>query len=280
MRFPARWIHGSPDCAGDPNPVFQVHQLAQDTYALRQNKCSSFEAPFLYLLFGRETALLIDSGAEPENGKPLPVRETVEAILAERGEKDARLIVAHSHNHGDHIYGDRLLAARPNTEVLGADLDSARAAFGIGRWPEDAGSIDLGGRRLTVLPTPGHEPAHVMFHDEATGVLFSGDMLYPGLLTVRDWPAFRASAARLAAFARKTRISRVLGCHIEMRNTPGEWYPLGTTYQPEEHALQLGAENVEELHEVCELLGDTPRRVVRADFVVEPVWNSPPSPGV
>lgn len=280
MDFPLGWIHGSPDCARDENPVFQVHQLAEDTWALRQNKCSSFEAPFLYLLFGRRMALLIDSGAEPENGGPLPVRETVDAILAARGDQDLRLLVAHSHNHGDHIYGDRLLAARPETEVLGPDRASVQAAFGIGRWPEGLGSIDLGGRRLTVLPTPGHEPAHVMFHDEATGVLFSGDMLYPGLLTVRDWPAFRASAARLAAFARKTRISHVLGCHIEMRRTPGEWYPLGATYQPEEHVLQLGAEHVQELHEVCESLGDTPRRVVRADFVVEPVWNPPASPGV
>lgn len=271
MRFPLRWIHGSPDCSADPNPVFQVHQLTEDTYALRQNKCSSFEAPFLFLLFGHETALLIDSGAEPGDGRPLPIRETVQAILDKRGEEALRLIVAHSHNHGDHVYGDRLLAVRPDTEVLGADLESARAAFGIDRWPEGTGSIDLGGRRLTVLPTPGHEPAHVMFHDEATGILFSGDMLYPGLLTVRDWPAFQASAARLAAFARTTPISHVLGCHIEMRSTPGEWYPLGTTYQPEEHALQLGRERIEELHEVCESLGDSPRRVVRADFVVEPV---------
>jgi glyoxylase-like metal-dependent hydrolase (beta-lactamase superfamily II) len=264
----------------DRNPVFQVHQLAKDTYALRQNKCSNFEAPFLYLLFGRETAFLIDSGAEPGDGRPLPIRETVQAILDERGDGDARLIVAHSHNHGDHIYGDLLLAARPNTEVLGADLPSVQAAFGIGRWPGELGAIDLGGRRLTILPTPGHEPAHVMFYDEITDVLFSGDMLYPGLLTVRDWPAFRASAARLAAFARQTPISHVLGCHIEMRRTPGEWYPLGTTWQPEEHVLQLGREHIEELHEVCESLGDIPRRAVRADFVVEPVWNSPPSPAV
>jgi glyoxylase-like metal-dependent hydrolase (beta-lactamase superfamily II) len=271
MDFPLRWIHGSPDCAWNSDPVFQIHRLAVDTYALRQNKCSSFEAPFLYLLFGRETALLIDSGAEPGEGRPLPIRETVQAILDERGAGDARLIVAHSHNHGDHIYGDSLLAVRPDTEVLGPDLPSVQAAFGIDRWPEGAGSIDLGGRRLTVLPTPGHEPAHVMFYDAATEVLFSGDMLYPGLLTIRDWPAFRASVARLAAFVRTHPISHVLGCHIEMRSTPEEWYPLGTTWQPEEHVLQLGKEHVEELHEVCESLGDTPSRVVRADFVVEPV---------
>ena len=50
MHFPPRWIHGSPDCRSDPDPAFQVHRLAEGTYALRESKCYSFEAPFLYLL--------------------------------------------------------------------------------------------------------------------------------------------------------------------------------------------------------------------------------------
>ena len=193
---------------------------------------------------------------------PLPVREAVESILAARGAAGIHLRVAHTHSHGDHIFGDRLLAARPNTEIVGADLESVRAAFGIDGWPDGAGSIDLGNRRLTVFPIPGHEPAHVAFHDEATRTLFSGDLLYPGLLTVRDWPAYRASAARMAAFARVHPVSWVLGCHIEMSREPGRLYPLGTTWQPDEHVLQLGPEHVEELHEVCEALGDAPRAEV------------------
>jgi hydroxyacylglutathione hydrolase len=271
MNFPARWIHGSPDCRRDADPAFQVHRLDGDTYAIRQSKCSSFEAPFLYLLFGDRTALLLDSGAEPEDGRHLPVLETVESILAARGAEGIRLRVAHTHGHGDHVFGDALLAARPNTEIVGADLESVRAAFGIGGWPDGTGAIDLGGRRLTVFPIPGHEPAHIALHDEATRILFSGDTLYPGLLTVRDWPAFRASAARMAAFVRAHPVTYVLGCHIEMRDEAGRFYPLGTTYQPEEHALQLGPEHVEELHEVCVALGDVPRVEVRADFIVQPV---------
>jgi len=271
MNFPARWIHGSPDCRRDEDPAFQVHRLDGDTYALRENKCWSFEAPFLYLLFGDRMALLLDSGAEPDDGRPLPVREAVEGILAERGAEGIHLRVAHTHAHGDHIFGDALLAARPNTEVVGAGLESVRAAFGIDGWPDGAGSIDLGGRRLAVFPIPGHEPSHVAFHDEATRTLFTGDLLYPGLLTVRDWPAYRASAARLAAFARAHPVSWVLGCHIEMSREPGRLYPLGTTWQPDEHALQLGPGHVEELHEVCEALGDAPRVEARADFIVQPV---------
>ncbi|MEO6193905.1 MAG: MBL fold metallo-hydrolase, partial [Thermoanaerobaculia bacterium] len=255
----------------DENPAFQVHRLDGDTWALRENKCWSFEAPFLYLLFGDRMALLLDSGAEPDDGRSLPIREAVEGILAERGAAGIHLRVAHTHSHGDHIFGDALLAARPNTEVVGAGLESVRTAFGIGGWPDGTGSIDLGNRRLTVFPIPGHEPTHVAFHDEATRTLFSGDLLYPGLLTVRDWPAYRASAARLAAFARAHPVSWVLGCHIEMGREAGQLYPLGTTWQPDEHALQLGPEHVEELHEVCEALGDAPRVEVRTDFIVQPV---------
>ncbi len=271
MNFPARWIHGSPDCRQDAGPAFQVHRLDADTYALRESKCYSFEAPFLYLLFGDRMALLLDSGAQPDDGRPLPVREAVEGILAERGAAGIHLRVAHTHDHGDHVFGDALLAARPDTEIVEADLESVRTAFGIGGWPEGTGSIDLGGRYLTVFPIPGHEPAHVAFHDEATATLFTGDLLYPGLLTVRDWPAYRASAARLAAFVRVHPVSYVLGCHIEMRREAGELYPVGTTYQPDEHALQLGPGHVEELHEVCVSLGDMPRTEVRADFIVQPV---------
>jgi glyoxylase-like metal-dependent hydrolase (beta-lactamase superfamily II) len=271
MNFPVQWIHGSPNCKRDDHPAFQVHRLDDDTYALRQNKCSSFEAPFLYLLFGNDRALLLDSGAEPDDGRPLPVRAAVEGIFAGRGAESLPLLVAHTHSHGDHIFGDPLLAARPQTKLVGANLPSVRAAFGIDGWPDGVGAIDLGDRRLTVFPIPGHEGTHVAFYDPATRTIFSGDLLYPGLLTVRDWPAFRASAARLSAFAQAHPVSYVLGCHIEMRREAGQLYPLGTTYQPDEHVLQMGPEHILELHEVCERLSDRPRTEVRADFVVQPV---------
>jgi glyoxylase-like metal-dependent hydrolase (beta-lactamase superfamily II) len=270
MRFPSRWIHGSPDCRRSVDPAFQIHRLNAATTALRESKCYSFEAPFLFLLLGDDRALLLDSGALPDDGRPLPIREAVDQALAGHGAESLSLLVAHTHAHGDHVEGDPFLALRPRTEIVGTDLASVQAAFGIARWPEGTGAIDLGNRRLTVLPAPGHEPTHVAFYDEATGTLFTGDLLYPGLLVVHDWPAYRASVARLAAFARAHPVSRVLGCHIEMSRKAGELYPLGTTYQPDEHPLELGPEHLEELHAVCEEIGDEPRRVVRGEFVVQP----------
>jgi glyoxylase-like metal-dependent hydrolase (beta-lactamase superfamily II) len=43
----------------------------------------------------------------------------------------------------------------------------------------DAGAVRLPGRTLRVLPTPGHTQGHVVFADEAAGVLFAGDHVLP-----------------------------------------------------------------------------------------------------
>jgi len=42
-----------------------------------------------------------------------------------------------------------------------------------------AGTIDLGGRHLEVVPTPGHTKGHVVFHDHHSGLLFTGDHVLP-----------------------------------------------------------------------------------------------------
>jgi hypothetical protein len=58
-----RWIHGSLPGGRASEPKFQVHPYDPHTYLLRQSKTVSYEAPFLYLLFGNERALLLDTGA-------------------------------------------------------------------------------------------------------------------------------------------------------------------------------------------------------------------------
>lgn len=269
-----RWNHGAPDCAAAAEPPLQTHWYDARTVVMRQGKCSHFEAPFLYLLIGRERALLVDTGAVPDSGAaPLPLRETVDAALAHAagpGRAPPDLVVAHSHAHDDHVGNDAQFAGRSATVVVPPPRDAVREHFGLPDWPDGIGRIDLGDRPLLVLPTPGHEPAHVMFYDEATGLLLSGDMLYPGLLTVRDWPAYRASAARVAAFAAARPVRLVLGCHVEMRRAPRRWYPLGSRHQPDEHPLPLTAAHVTELHAACERLGDALRTDVHDDFVITP----------
>jgi glyoxylase-like metal-dependent hydrolase (beta-lactamase superfamily II) len=68
-----------------------------------------------------------------------------------------------------------------------ADLMGA-AARGVDRaaegWeaPDDwleAGEVTLAGRRLRIVPTPGHTRGHLVFADEAAGLLFAGDHVLP-----------------------------------------------------------------------------------------------------
>lgn len=271
-----RWMHGSIDCASNPDPLLQVHEADPDTFILRMSKCFSFEANFIYLLVGRDRAILFDTGGPPDPTAKegvLPLRATVDAILDAHpcNSSGARieLVVAHTHAHRDHVHWDHQFADRPRTTLVGHSQGEVSAFYGLPDWPDGASMLDLGGRMLTIFPIPGHEASHVAVHDARTGILLSGDTLYPGLLTVRDWPAFRGSARRLAEFARSTRVSQVLGNHIEMSRTPGVLYRLGATYQPDEHPLPLTADHIAELHGVCEAMAETPHDIVHASFAIK-----------
>ena len=46
----------------------------------------------------------------------------------------------------------------------------------------DGDRLDLGGRAVTVLHTPGHSPGHCCFYEPERGTLYAGDLLYCGCL--------------------------------------------------------------------------------------------------
>jgi hydroxyacylglutathione hydrolase len=54
-----------------------------------------------------------------------------------------------------------------------------RPAFQVSEWIKPGETIDLGGRRLLVLSTPGHTPSSVSLYDAAGKRLFTGDYIYP-----------------------------------------------------------------------------------------------------
>jgi hypothetical protein len=49
--------------SSDSSICLAVASYDNNTFIIRQNPCVSFEAPFLYLFLGNNTALLYDSGA-------------------------------------------------------------------------------------------------------------------------------------------------------------------------------------------------------------------------
>jgi glyoxylase-like metal-dependent hydrolase (beta-lactamase superfamily II) len=257
------WMHGAASCAQSQAPELQVHAYNATTYILRQDKCRTFEAPFVYLLLGRDTALLLDTGATASAA----LRDTVAPLVGARA-----LLVAHTHAHGDHVASDARFRGSPSTTVVGTGLGQVQSAFGIAPWPTAGAELDLGQRVLDVLAIPGHEPTHIALFDRQTGLLFTGDALYPGLLFIADWAAYRASIRRLAQFVGSHEVTHVLGAHIEMTSTAGSSYPYGTTYQPDEHVLELDPAHVLELDGALTELGPRPPAapVVHPDFVIVP----------
>ncbi|WP_225205738.1 MBL fold metallo-hydrolase [Novosphingobium huizhouense] len=264
--FPERWIDGT----NGAEPAVQVQALDADTFVLRQSVHSNFEAPFLYLLFGRDKALLVDSGAEGARIVP-----TVDALIAawsaRHGGKVPPLIVAHSHSHGDHVATDAAFRARPGTTVVGLKPADVAAFFGVRDWPRDIASFDLGGRRLSIIPTPGHQAAAIMVYDPRLKILLSGDTLYPGRLyvPVNFLADDRASLDRLAAFARSHPIRAALGAHIEMTTSPGKDYGHEAPAHPDEHRLELPPTQIAELRAGLRALLDAPDiRQVHDHFII------------
>jgi glyoxylase-like metal-dependent hydrolase (beta-lactamase superfamily II) len=267
--LPATWITGGPNCLEVPD--FQVHEYNPDLFILRESGCINYEKPFLYLFFGTDKALLYDTGA----GQTVPTGRVVSELIAKWSKRANRttpipLIVAHSHAHGDHTAGDAQMKALPNTTVIGTDVASVQSFFGFKAWPRDIVQYDLGGRVLDVIGIPGHENASIAIYDRQTGVLLTGDTVYPGRLYVRDAPTFTASIERLVEFTKDKPVTHVLGTHIEQSATPFLDYKVGTTYQPNEHKLELSRGHLLEIVEAMHLMGDKVRRYAMRDLTVYP----------
>ena len=119
----------------------------------------------VYLLEGDDRALLIDAGAWMPH-----LAETVAKLT------DKPVTVVLTHGHGDHVGG---VIGFPEVGIHMADLsligEGARK-YDIKINPlSDGDIIDLGGRQIEVLATPGHTSGSVTFFDKERGYGFSGD---------------------------------------------------------------------------------------------------------
>ena len=266
--FPASWYVPQSQCA--TAPAFRIHPYNRDFLILRQSGCTHYEKPFLYLIFGTQQALLVDTGAP--NVSLLP---WVEVALRSRDSAgpDAAppppLLVVHTHGHGDHTAGTNALRARPQTTVVDPTPAAIAQFFGLS-WPTGTASYDLGNRIVDIVPIPGHESAHVAIYDRRTGILLTGDTLYPGRLYVSAQQAYRDSVDRLVAFTATRPVAHVLGAHIEQSRTPFVDYPIGTQYQPDEHALELGRGHLVELQAALLAMPGPMVQTWLRDFIIWP----------
>ena len=80
--------------------------------------------------------------------------------------------------------------------------------------------LDLGGRRVEALHTPGHSPGHLCFWEADRGELYTGDLIYLDTLFAyypsTDPDAYLASLERVAALPAR----RVFPAHHSLEVPP------------------------------------------------------------
>ena len=115
----------------------------------------------IYVLEGTDKALVIDAGSYVPN-----LDKAVAALT------DKPVIMALTHGHGDHVGG---IGCFPEVWIHPEDRGMLRNYEGKINLLEDGQVIDLGGRQIEVMHTPGHTSGSVTFFDKARHYGFSGD---------------------------------------------------------------------------------------------------------
>lgn len=276
--LPQRWLSQGSKCMEIPE--WQVHEYNPNLFLLRQSPCTDYEKPFIFLLFGKERALLLDTGSTHGNLAPA-LLHTVKLWLARNKRESIPLVVVHSHEHSDHTAGDAEVQALHDPAMpvtfVPAEVEATKHFYGITNWPDEIGHVDLGGRILDMIPTPGHSVVSISLYDRQTAILFSGDSLYPGRLYLLDFAAFQSSIERLIRFTADKPVAHIIGNHVEQTSTPFLAYPVGTIFQPDEHELALSRGSLLELEAALVSVHSAPRRVSLRDFSI---WPSIPGPHI
>ena len=269
MRF--QWIHGSISAKANTDVRVQVHRYNAHTYILRQNPAIHWEAPFMYLVFGNDSAVLIDTGATAE-AEYFPLRHTVDTViqgwLDENNKADIKLFVLPSGADFSQLQGMAQFNGRPNTSIVEPTPEARQNYLALAAGNPATGKLDLGGRVLQVMTTPGVSKQAISLYDPWSDLLFTGNSFYPGRLVIRDFSAYKDSLQRLLSLADANPVSMVLGGRIEMSDFPGEDYRLRANYRPNEHSLALYTESLATCYNIVHLINGREDIRIYDDFIV------------
>lgn len=210
---------------------FEVYKVVPGVFAIYEPHQS--EETIGYLIAGDRRALLFDTGMGIGDLRKVTAQLTPLPV-----------VVLNSHTHNDHVGGnwqfDTVLgmdtaftrtSARGSREAAQAEIAPGeicgdlppgfdRQAYETKPWKiaefhHGGDRIDLGGRTIEILATPGHTPDAICLFDRERGLLFTGDTYYPGPIWLfrpeTDLPAYDASIRRLASMAPQVKL--VLGAH-------------------------------------------------------------------
>ena len=267
LRF--TWIHGSLSAKANTDVRIQVHRYNEHTYILRQNPAVHWEAPFMYLLMGDKRAVLLDAGATAE-ADYFPLRNVVDQVLTRWQQanklEDLELIVMPMGAAASQTAGQEQFSDRINTQIIAAD-DAARKAVLGTNWPA-TGTLDLGGRVLEVIATPGIDAQALTVHDPWAKILFTGNTFYPGRLVIRDFMAYLDSMQQLTDLSRDNEIRQIWGGRIEMTAEPGLDFMLRSNYRPNERQLQLSTDALTDALNIVRLINGNKGIHIHDDFIV------------
>lgn len=174
--------------------INQTVKLSDDLYMITET-----ESVHCYVMLGNEKALIFDIGYGYEDIMPL-VRELTSLpvmLVISHGDPDHGLgcshfsdVWLHELDYGKLVWNDTL-AMRENalgyrlkkmpelTGIIDEQAYYAQQIFPhtIPHFLKDHDLIDLGGKVLEVLHTPGHSYGHIMLLDQTKRRLFSGDQV-------------------------------------------------------------------------------------------------------
>ena len=163
----------------------------------------------LYLVEGNDRAVLIDAGTRVPG---------LDKIVAGITSKPVTMIL--THGHGDHVGG---IGPFPEVWVAQADermmRNSQRNYSGEVKYITDGQIIDLGGRKLEAMLTPGHTEGSVTFFDKANHYGFSGDAFgSTNLLVFTYLSNVVASAAKVEKYIKENDIKFLFPGHYSGDN--------------------------------------------------------------
>jgi glyoxylase-like metal-dependent hydrolase (beta-lactamase superfamily II) len=212
-------------------PWFEVYKIEPGVFAIYEPHQA--EEVISYLILGTKQAVLFDTGMGIGDIRNLVSRMTSRPI-----------VVLNSHTHNDHVggnwqftfvFGMDTAFTRANARgsrddaqselapgMLCGDLPKTfnRASYTTKPWKismavHDGFKINLGGRTVEIIATPGHTPDAICLIDRANGLLFTGDTYYPAPIWLfrpeTDLDAYVASVKRIAAL--EPQVKLVLGAH-------------------------------------------------------------------
>ena len=184
-----------------PQDWWRIRKMGDGVTHIDEPHIREFYRCNVWHVRGRDTDMLVDSGmgvVSLRDWVPLVTEKPLQAVASHTHfdhigchhefpcrlchEAEAHLLAAPTRENtfSDKYVTDEIFTQLPPQPYLSSTY--AVKAAPATRILQDRDVIDLGDRAFEVIHTPGHSPGGIALWEAATGVLFSGDIVYDGEL--------------------------------------------------------------------------------------------------